>query len=252
LNAYLEGYQTKSGHVEIKDYLDSSTKEFVVGNSNMERIELFVDTIRCEALFDGMYDRESEDCGRACSSLSWEVQKTLTTEEVVPLLFHLVEEASGPVRRIARQRLYAINERSQTDILEPMFAESLESPEAKHIQTLLDLRGRQMILQMSALAGAASSTLETDKRNLDKVNSDNLRLKSVYAQQHRLNPKEDVLQIVVGFADDDRWWVRRWAVEVMKDSKPHCIPELLEQLRNDSHPVVREAAQEVDCEEEHD
>jgi hypothetical protein len=55
------------------------------------------------------------------------------------------------------------------------------------------------------------------------------------------------MQIIKDLAADDRWWMRRWGVEVMKDSPPHCRPDLLERLRQDPHPLVREVAMEVEC-----
>jgi hypothetical protein len=159
-----------------------------------------------------------------------------------------VEDATDShLRGLAIHRLTTLTEQNLVDFLEGMILANLKTPNATRVQTLLDMCERDVILKMSALSDAPKTVSDADRKALDTLHEDYLRLTSGFARIHGWRGSEEAMQIIKDLAADDRWWMRRWGVEVMKDSPPHCRPDLLERLRQDPHPLVREVAMEVEC-----
>lgn len=247
IEKYLLGHQSIQDGDDVKAFIDSTANTLLAGKAEQDRVDLYLEIVRCEALFDRKYDDLSRRYRDATSSLLGRIQKSLELEDLVAPLLRMFEESPQPLKGVAGQKLYFLNLRSATDLLEPMILDNLENPDGKEIQTLFDFRGGDLILSMARLTGAATESIRMDERNLRGINREKGRLSMAEARLKGWKPKEEVLKIISDYALDDRWWVRRWAVEVMKDSPPHCRPELLSKLQTDPHPIVREAALEVKC-----
>ena len=58
--------------------------------------------------------------------------------------------------------------------------------------------------------------------------------------------KTDSIQKVRSVVSGRKWWQELYAAEKMRQNKKLHDPELIEQLKNSEHAIVREAAQEIE------
>ncbi|MCA9444407.1 MAG: hypothetical protein KC964_26700 [Candidatus Omnitrophica bacterium] len=222
-------------------------RSFVADLDPENRINLAVEVVEMEAM-NGGPDQHRTSHDNPYGTLYAVVLKSASREELIDPFFELTARGDPILSRTAKRRLHFLAGPKAFSPFLPLLVKSKETPRQEIVDFMFETYPKNAVETLSEVYEES-----VPKREIDRLGTNILRdvqLKNFITSRSGVDLEQvdrDAAEALEQMLEDDRWWFRRFVVDMVRRCPAYCERDYLERLKDDPSPLVREAAREVDC-----
>jgi hypothetical protein len=229
----------RTGLEEIDEIIDSSDE--------IDIYQFMLDTIKWESMISND-DGDGPEKYRLCHRIvGWMIQSASAEKLGHILLSQLKTDDVAFKEALYWHLKHLYGQNPSYEFLKPILAKNPDNPPKEIVDFMFTVSRDLAYKTFSEVYGEPKDSFELFIERSRIIAKDIIKNRGRRPEVLPVKTDEEAEDQLAILAQDDRWYARRYAVEVMKDSPPHCREVLVQLLRQDPHPLVREAAQEVEC-----